>query len=300
MAVRRRQTVKKRKMMTENNFQKKAIRERMAFTGEAYSVAARQLKHMDTWVTSPWRSLDSLMGRMDPHGVFLLTSRPQIGKTTAGLAYALHFAKNGGTAYYASLELTKSETLLRFTAAGSGVSHQAIASETLTLEDKLKVEQFKSSFKGEIVVDDRYSLIDQIMNEVTSLASNGNLKAVIIDYLQLVNSGEDTTKTSVSFTRDKIMHKLQVLASTLEIPIIVLSQLNRNSELKNGSLDIARLLSASGTFVESCQAVIALDRGSKDNQLSLHVIKNRSGKTGSTFLEVNRETLCITSVRQKH
>ena len=281
-------------MMTINNFQKKEIRERMTQTGEAYSIAARAVAHESAWASSPWPSFNKLIGKINPEGLYVFASKNGVGKSTVAIAMALHLVKRGGSAYYANMEMAESELRNRFTMVGAGVSHRDLDSTPLNQETSDKIEVFKASFKGEIIIDEAASIqtVDNVVDKARKVAADRNLKVIIVDYIQMLNP-----IFGASADREKVIaetvRKLHLLTIELKVPIIILSQINRSSSETSAIFTHAR--GANTELVQSSQLVVVVEQ-SEEEILTFNVTKNKSKRTGKVDLAVNRDLMQISEL----
>ena len=280
--------------MTTNNFQKKEIRDRMAETGEAYSIAARAIARESTWVSFPWFSFNKLAGKINPQGLYVFASRNGVGKTTVALNLALHLVEQGGIAYYANMEMTESQLRNRIIATGAGISPLDLEAKPINESVAKKIETFNNSFRGDIVIDKTATsqTVDNIIAETRKLATGGNLKVIVIDYLQLLEPIFGTSADRNNAIAETV-HKLHLLTIELKVPIVILSQVLRSSA--EISVVYAFSRTANIDLVQSSQLVVLIEESVKDT-LTFHVTKNRSKRTGSVKLAINREFMQVKDI----
>jgi replicative DNA helicase len=142
---------------------------------------------------------------------------------------------------------------------------------------------------------------DKIVSFATKLRTAGKLDELFIDYLQLVDTpgGEQNRERQVAM----LSRRLKLLAMELNIPIIILAQLNRQSEARSDKRPRLSDLRESGAIEQDADGVILLHRdfvsgiaydkdgNSTESQADLIVAKWRNGKTGEYKLGYNGELM---------
>lgn len=255
--------------------------------------------------SSQFVKLGGLLGVIAPDNYVVIGARPSVGKTAFGLALLNALGKNGYKGLFISLETTVEKLIHRMALAKSGISGDMFNKNKMTAvmaADYYKaLEQVKKS--GHQVVSNPVGTWLDLKNLI--VRNRKKFDFVIIDYLGLIGSfdGRDTT-TDRNAVITKISRDIKVLATSLEIPIIVLSQLNRASV--EGKVDGRYVepqlhqLRDSGSIEQDANQVIFLWR---DNRLSkdereiqesvgifktrVKIEKNRDGKTGIVDMEFN-------------
>jgi replicative DNA helicase len=180
-------------------------------------------------ITTGLRSLDEeFSGGWSAPDLIIIGARPSMGKTQL----ALHFAKASGLSdnqvLFISIEMTAVQLVNRYLLEDSRINNYNLRSgqmnnhEWEALDEKAKQLW---NIKMNIADDSKIRLLNNIKAEARRMSRRNQLKIMIIDYLQLI-------KTNLKFERRQlevayITGELKNLAKELDIPIIVLSQLNR-------------------------------------------------------------------------
>lgn len=249
-------------MMTKNNFQKKLIRERMRRTGESYLVAARELAKLPL---PSWPSLDAVLGGGFNHsGFYIVGGRPGAGKSTFGMNLALTLSKPNRKVAYISMEQSAIELARTLFQVDSGTPYSV---ETPDVESA----SYKHVAKNIKIYAPHKSSVDDIRNFIEE---DGAIKAVVIDYLQLLSSNDHISALHIA-------DALKNLAYEKNIPIIGLLQLNRNSSKESDSI-----LRYSTEYAIAADVALTLAKESheEDATLNISVVKNRYGALGKTQL----------------
>jgi replicative DNA helicase len=184
------------------------------------------------------------------------------------------------------------EIAARALAASSGIGLGSIDSREITAEQRATLEA--QLLTPDLYVDATSELsVSQLRPKIRQLkAKTGALPAaVFVDYLQLLESPEGFRASSLYETTTAISKQLKRLAMELDLPVVALAQLNRESEKRPGAPALYDLKD-SGSIEQDADVVILLSED-KQRRLSLSVSKNRQGPRGSLTGEVNRATMTV-------
>jgi replicative DNA helicase len=123
-------------------------------------------------------------------------------------------------------------------------------------------------------------------------AENKDLSLVIVDYLQLIRPKREDGKTNDQVS--EISKGLKAIARELDVPVMALSQLSRNIELRESSSPKLSDLRDSGALEQDADIVIFISRGTDmgdgDPPVDLIVAKHRNGPLGTARVKWNKET----------
>lgn len=235
-------------------------------------------------------NLDSKMGGFRDGQLIVLAARPSVGKSALAAQMAINAAKEGSKTLFISLEMSAQETVARAMAFESGINMQKILDGTL---DKTQVQQLKGLAAGyqrdiPLYVEDRSNLtLHRLEMLVKQYSSKQRLGFVVVDYIGLI-SGDDAKKSSWEVT-EKVSKGLKQLAKSERIPILALSQLNRDSEKeKQISVPTLAQLRNSGAVEQDADVVLLLHRESRQSKdATLILAKGRNCGTGKLSLEYN-------------
>nr|YP_009399797.1 Replication helicase subunit [Digenea simplex]ARW69616.1 Replication helicase subunit [Digenea simplex] len=216
---------------------------------------------------SGFSKLDKIITGLPKGNLIIVAGRPSVGKTSFAINIAYNVFLNAKTSICIfSLEMSSKEILHKFM---SIALKQTINDEALRM---LTRQQWKSINKifdhlihKNVYINDRNNVqIDYINYTTNIIKKNKNLGLVIIDYLQLIElTIQNTSKNNRSQELGYITRKLKLLAQNLNLPIIVLSQLNRNIEIRSNKEPLLSDLKESGCI--SCSNNISLSDNSRNN-----------------------------------
>jgi replicative DNA helicase len=241
---------------------------------------------------SPWKDLNDILGGFRPGALYIIGARPGVGKTIVGLQIAWHLSKFGPVSFH-SLEMGKSELYNRIISMEAEVYIGNIEKGTLKDIDWTKIAKAKEQLEThQLAIHDKSGQnLLQIRAMANGVKANGQLKAIVVDYLGLIQDTEKGRKRYEMITDISI--GLKNLARDLEVPVIALAQLNRGPEQrKDGEPDLADLRD-SGGIEQDADAVILLHRQSiaedqhewQKSWMIMKVAKNRQGGLGEVGLK---------------
>ncbi len=271
---------------------------------EANTVIAKLLmkKGELTGVTSGFKDLDSMTFGFQRQEMIVVAARPSMGKTSFALniAEAATLPKAGKEpvpTLVFSLEMSSSQLALRMLCARSRVNMKLLR-DGLVGRDGREVnalgqaaEEFK---KCPLLIDDSSALtIMEMRAKARRIYARKKLGLIIVDYLQLV-SGSDSRAPREQQVAE-VSRGLKAMAKELDLPVIVLSQLNRSSEKENRAPRLSDLRE-SGSIEQDADVVIMLSRPKDSDEkfqtatgaADLIVAKQRNGPVGDlklTFLQ---------------
>ena len=233
--------------------------------------------------------LDRMITGLNKSDLILLAARPAMGKTSFALNIATNVAmKAKKTVAIFSLEMSREQLVERILASDALVQGTRMRTGELSPEEWVRLAiSSKELAKAPILIDDTASLTVPEMK--ARLRRVKDLGLVIIDYLQLMNGGgrnENRVQVVSEITRS-----LKVMAKELNVPVIVLSQLSRQTESRADHRPILSDLRESGSIEQDADLVLFLYReayynrdSGEQNIAECIVAKNRHGETGTVKL----------------
>ena len=244
-------------------------------------------------VSTGFSSLDNKLAGLHDSNLIILAARPGIGKTTFALNIALNVAmKEKKTVGFFSLEMSKEELVDRLLVGQADIDAWRLKTGKLSDEDfKRLTEAMGDLSEAPIYIDDSPGIsILEMRTKARKLKIEKNLKLLIVDYLQLADSGRryDNRVQEVSL----ISQGLKNLARELKIPVIAVSQLSRAVEQRGTRKPQLADLRESGAIEQDADIVAFLyqeedseDLIDKDKRvIKLLIAKHRNGPTGEIDL----------------
>ena len=252
------------------------------------------------YVSTGVRTIDEYV-RLKGGDLVILAARPAMGKTAFMLNIARKTAKIGNNVLIFSLEMTDVSLVDRLVIAESGIDPESYKT------GRLIPQEFESMYDGQnnismlpVMINDRPLMtVQQIKAQAKKQKRDGKCDIVLIDYLQLIEMpSKQNRDTEVSATT----RALKIAAKELNVPIIVLSQLNRNVENRASKIPMLADLRESGAIEQDADIVMFIHReayysdNADRNEATIRIAKNREGKTGDITIWVNDT---ITDFRDK-
>lgn len=270
-------------------------------------------------VETGFKEIDKMLLGLQAGGLYILAARPGIGKTSFALNIATNIAKQNRSVLFFSLEMTAEELMRRMVAGEAEVNTYDILLGKLKGKEFTKFSDAVSTLKALPIDADESAKLNP--TEMLSRSrriykkrklTNHSLGLIVVDYIQLMEVPwiKDNRVREVS----EITRHLKILAKELQIPVLALSQLNREFDKQNTKKRAPRLsdLRDSGSIEQDADVVLFIDRDlnknteetqddfrssmssaldsknniNKDQTMSdpsktnLYIAKNRHGRTG--------------------
>lgn len=203
--------------------------------------------------------LDELLGGLKPGGLYVLAARPKMGKTTLAQNVAEYCALTAQKAVAVfSFEMQPEELGDRMLASIGGVSATRIRSGELDDSDWTNVNRAMQRLRGApiFVSRPRNARVEHVVAQVRRQHARNPLGLVVIDYLQLMTVVGDNRAQGIG----DITRALKLMAGELQVPVLLLSQLNRELEKRPDKRPIVSDLRDSGSIEQDADAVIFIYR----------------------------------------
>ncbi len=277
---------------------------------ETYArLEAHDGRHL-TGLATNYFELDDMTNGLQNGEMIIVAARPSMGKTALALNMAEHIAADcqQPVALF-SLEMGKQQLAQRLLCSRGGVDSHKVRKHNLTAEEfgKLALEVGALS-EAPLYIDDTPGLtLLSLRAKSRRLAARYDIKAVFIDYLQLMTgSRAESRQQEVS----ALSRGIKAMARELNVPVVCLSQLNRSPEGREGHRPRMSDLRESGSIEQDADVVMLLHRedyyhrGEDDYQESntaeLIVAKQRNGPTGTVKLQFHGPTMRFNNLAQAH
>lgn len=247
-----------------------------------------------TGVLTGFTDLDEITGGFQPGDFIIIAGRPSMGKTALALNIAENMALRGDAVGIFSLEMSKHQLVERLLASRSGIELHRLRRMMLGKEHYSRLFAACGELQdAPIYVDDlAASTLLQIRARARRMVVKHSIKAVVIDYIQLITAGGRVESRQLEVSA--ISRGLKALARELNIPVICLSQLNRSPEQREGHRPRLSDLRESGSLEQDADVVALLHREDyyhaadddydPSHTAELIVAKQRNGPTDTVKL----------------
>lgn len=215
-----------------------------------------------TGVPTGYHELDKLTSGFQKSDLLIVACRPSMGKTSFALGAARYAAVHAkAPVVFYSLEMSKEQIVTRLLAAEAKVDSSRIRTGQLSEQDWARLTRAAGALsEAPIYIDDTPALtILEVRAKARRLQSElGQLGMVVIDYLQImgVNKNANNRENAIS----EISRGLKALAKELNVPVLALSQLNRNVDLRQDKRPLMADLRESGAIEQDADIIIFIHR----------------------------------------
>jgi len=251
-----------------------------------------------TGLPTGYRDLDRLTSGLHPGTVFVIAARPSMGKTSLAMNIAENVAINQRRPVAVfSLEMSAEELVKRMLCSRARVNLRALHDGFMAERDFVPLTNAATELmNAPLYIDDSAGLtIHQVRARARRLKLQHQIELLVIDYMQLMRAPSRRAETSRQVEIADISAGVKALAKELRIPIIVLSQLNRQPEQREEGRPKLADLRESGAIEQDADIVGLLvrpevyadtpeERAEKRGKATLHIAKQRNGPTGDVHL----------------
>jgi replicative DNA helicase len=256
-------------------------------TLEAIRVAAESRDGM-RGITTGFRDLDRLTSGLRGGQFIVIAGRPGQGKSTfaVDISRANAIAKSLPVGII-SLEMAKDEINTRILSAESKVPLHVLTNGTATSDDWDKLHQAAARISpAPLRIDDSPgATLTEIRSKARRMKQRHGLHLLVVDYLQLLTPGARKTDSRQQEVAD-MSRGLKLLSKELDVPVIAVAQLNRNSEMRSDKRPQLSDLRESGALEQDADIVIMVHRedyydkeSPRVGEADLIVVKHRGGPT---------------------
>jgi len=261
----------------------------------------------ESGVLTGFRDLDGMTYGFHPGEMIVLAARPSVGKTSLAMNFAEHVVlppgdhKATGVLMF-SLEMTSSQLAMRLLCCRARVDMKKIRDRTISKEDQQNIVQTAQELSSApLWIDDasNSTILDMRAKARRLQSKSGDrIGMVLVDYLQLVRGMDPRLQREQQIA--EISRGMKAMAKELGVPVIVLSQLNRDSERERRDPRLSDLRE-SGSIEQDADVVLMLHRprkGGDDDEdevpsnampgdsehIKLMIAKQRNGPVGDVDL----------------
>jgi len=239
--------------------------EYFTFADDAERIAAEVKQNI--FIPTGFRNIDNIISGVSSGELVIIAGRPSMGKSAMAGQAAINMARDGLSIIYFSLEMTF----------------------RLLLARALKHEQLTSLQNLDVIIHERADTPEKQIAFIKTRKKTHKADVVFIDYLQLMTSGAKNENRVQEIST--ISRKLKLAAIQEDIPVIALSQLNRQVENRDKHRPRLSDLRESGSIEQDADVVMLINRedyyrrnedpdAPQDGSTEVIIAKNRRGRTG--------------------
>lgn len=241
-----------------------------------------------TGIPTGFPQLDKAIRGLNKKHLLVLAARPSVGKTTFATNIVRNVLHSGSSVFLATMEMSSDDVMTQLCAAHTGCPYEKLQNAELGDDDVMTATGvFGAAVQHwKLTIDDRGS---QTVSSIRRAAKrhirlHGPKAVLVVDYAQLVSHKAESETVRIG----EISRGFKELAQDLDIPVILISQLNRESA-KTDSRPRLTDLRGSGSLEQDASEVVFLhDDGANDPEKAtpfteMIIAKNRHGKRGQVF-----------------
>lgn len=245
-----------------------------------------------TGLSTGFSDIDDILNGLQKTDLIVVAGRPSMGKTAFSLQIAEHAAlKDKKSVAVFSLEMSSESLIDRAFATQGKIPFNRIRSGKLEDEDWVSLTKVTSEIQeSKLFIDDASAInVSYIRSRARKIQVKHGLDLIVIDYLQLMRSVEKEDRKDLEI--GSITAALKAIAKDLNVPVILLSQLNRSLEQRTNKRPVMSDLRESGAIEQDADVIIFLYRDEVYDDQSPHkgiaeviIGKQRNGQIGTKKL----------------
>ncbi|WP_405848075.1 replicative DNA helicase [Streptomyces niveus] len=240
-------------------------------------------------VPTGFTDLDALTNGLHPGQMIIIAGRPGLGKSTLGVDMIRSCSiKHERPSVLFSLEMSRREVQHRIVSAEARIGLHHIRGGHMSDSDWTRFAKATPRIAAAPLTIDATSnlTVMQIKSRCRRLKQRRGLDLVVIDYLQLLTSGSTRRQENRQQEVSDMSRNVKLMAKELEVPVVILAQLNRGPEQRQDKKPTKADLRESGSLEQDADLVILLHRedaydkdSARSGEVDLIVDKHRNGPT---------------------
>lgn len=236
------------------------------------------------------QDLDERTSGLQDEDLIIIAARPSMGKTALALNFMDHVLNSTGKgAFMCSMEMSTVQIFTRLACTQAQIPNDQFKTATFTESEWFKIaEALKAISEFPVLVDDTPALSPLEVRAKARRAARelGGLGLIVVDYLQLMQipGRQENRATEIS----EISRSLKALAKEMKVPVIAISQLNRQLEQRPNKRPVMADLRESGAIEQDADLILFIYRDEMYNPdtpdkgiAELIIGKHRNGATGT-------------------
>lgn len=261
-------------------------------------------------VSTGFIGLDAKLSGFQPSDLIILAARPSMGKTALALNIAQNAAiREGKSVGIFSLEMSKEQLVDRLFASMLGVDSWKLQKGKLEDTDFQNMGPIMDELnKANIFIDDSVaSSIPELRAKARRLQMEHGLDMLVIDYLQLMSTGNASYAGNRVQEISEISRALKQIGREMHIPVLALSQLSRAVESRPGNIPQLSDLRDSGSIEQDADVVMMMYRedyyeedSDRPGLTDIYIRKHRNGPVGRVELMFKKDHLRFYDVDKAH
>jgi len=236
-------------------------------------------------LSTPWPDVDGYLNGLRPGEFTIIAGRPAQGKSLAAQNLATHFTHTHDKhVYFVSMEMPAVQIGTRILSDVTSIEQDALASpkamEIGGRWGRIQTRMDRLTDKRLHITAKPSQSMAQIAREANALHTKHGLGLVCVDYIQLMRPRD--SKQIREQQVGEFARGLKILALELNVPVVGLSQFNRQAGARNSGPPVLSDLRESGSLEQDADNVIGLHLPDPEvrSMGEMHILKARQGRTG--------------------
>jgi len=220
------------------------------------------------------------------------------GKTTFALQAMIRLAVRKNNCVLFSQEMTRTSIAKRMISNMTGIDGNKIRQPKCLLPEEFdKIARTARLFsKLPIHINDECSYIEEITEYCRKLKNKGELDIIIVDYLGLCKSLQNKSNVNREREISQLSWGFKKMSREFNVPVILLSQLNRNSANEQREPRLSDLRDSGSVEQDADNVIFLHEHDEETNEITLILAKQRNGATGSMQLKYQKSTFSFYDV----
>lgn len=248
--------------------------------------------------------LDYALSGLNAGEVILLAARTSVGKSAMALKMTEAFCKRGDKVLYFSLEMSKQSLMERLISMHTRIPLTLIRNRALSAYQQSQLKMAADAIADwDLLIDEKPGITPQyVRSRCRVFARRRPISLVVVDHMHIMEPSlktGDEVKDLAAIVKD-----LHNFSKDLNVPVLLLAQLNRGPESRPDSTPTMRDIRGSGGIEENSDCILALHRPDykkmrekgealpEVEQAELHILKNRNGPTGGV-IAIAYQSACV-------
>ena len=213
-------------------------------------------------VATGLKDIDGKLGGLHPSDLLIVAGRPSMGKTALATNIAFNAAQAGNTVLFFSLEMSSEQLATRILSEQSEIPSDRIRRGDIKDDEFQRVVVASQELhRTPLFIDDTPALsVSALRTRARRLKRKNDLSLIVVDYLQLMQSGLARRNDNRVQEISEITRGLKTLAKELNVPVLALSQLSRQVENRDNKRPQLADLRESGSIEQDADVVMFIFR----------------------------------------
>jgi replicative DNA helicase len=276
----------------------------MSTIAQDYCASNRSRTTKTVGLCTGMNSVDAILGTINNDMYIIIAARPSKGKTSLAASIMVNMAQSRKVLFF-SAESTRMQIFMRMLSKITKIEHSRIKQGDMNRRDAEVMSQGLTSqvFENIIINDTRGIEIGKLISHAMVAKKKYGIEAIFVDHIKLLTGSKYDDNENMAIA--EYSKKLKLLNNKLQVPVIVLSQLNRNIEKRGkNAAPMKSDLYGSGSLEQDADAIMFIHtdakEGSQYDEDFIIVDKNRDGDTGRAKVKFMKQYASFEDVDTSH